>query len=89
MRKFGSASSACPYRPDLSPLSGMDRIESCLDVRLWGKIGKAQNRANVVRFASESGHRATQLACPLCAISGHNAVQQTSTGLSSIFAVFG
>jgi len=42
-----------------------------------------------VRFAHESGQTADISVCPLCAKSGHNAVQQISTGFSSIFAVFG
>ena len=40
-----------------------------------------------VRFTPESGHRELASICPLSAKSGHNAVQQISTGLRSIFAV--
>src|SRR5262245_55418432 len=42
-----------------------------------------------VRFTPQSGQSADLLACPLSAKSGHNAVQQVSTGLSNIFDVFG
>jgi hypothetical protein len=42
-----------------------------------------------VRFTPKSGIVSRISPCLLCANSGHNAVQQISTGLSSIFAVFG
>jgi hypothetical protein len=42
-----------------------------------------------VRFAPKSGQTEEGSICPLCAKSGHNAAQQISAGLSSIFAVFG
>jgi len=43
----------------------------------------------VVCFDPESGQIAELSLCPLRANSGHNAVQQISTGLDSIFAVLG
>jgi hypothetical protein len=61
---------------------------SLFHVRFGSGADIARHQANV-RFAPESGHRATRPACPLCAISGHNAVQQINTRLSSIFAVSG
>jgi len=58
------------------------------DVRYGSEANITRSCSNV-RFTSESGHSIDASACPLCANSGHNAVQQISTGLDSIFAVLG
>src|SRR6516162_11004280 len=42
-----------------------------------------------VRFTPESGQTGGGSTCPLCAKSGHNAVQQISAGLSSLIEMFG
>jgi hypothetical protein len=51
--------------------------------------GAAITPLDYVRFTPQSGQSSDMLACPLRAKSGHNAAQQISAGLSSIFAVFG
>jgi hypothetical protein len=40
-----------------------------------------------VRFTPKADKKQIVWVCPLSAISGHNAVQQISTGLSGLFAV--
>src|SRR6516165_10695649 len=68
-------------RPDraIRRSAALQRRARCANGRFRPVPGQALN----VRFTPESGQRADMSACPLCAKSGHCAVQQISTGLSS------
>jgi len=68
-------------------IAALQNLESAY-VGCGSKADKA-SCLEFVRFTPESGHGSARRECPPCAKSGHNAVQQISTGFSSIFAVFG
>src|SRR5262245_20390261 len=48
-------------------LRPVGKSSECFRMTAGVKSSKAQNERMFFRFAPESGHRATRLACPLCA----------------------
>jgi len=70
-------------------LHPMPETPALLYVSFFGSQANAASSRGYVRFSAESGHRGLAPKCPLCAKSGHNAVQQIRTDLGSIFAVLG